>query len=70
MGNLNSQGLYKKVIKESDLKKYENILKLANAHLEELKPGANINIIRGLKFRDVISILFPQTIRSVHWVTY
>ena len=57
------------VITESDLKKYKTILE-TNAHLEGFEPGNDILIVRGPKFSKVISRLFPQTKRSVHWVTY
>ena len=58
------------VITEIELKKYKTILETTNAHLEGFEPGNNILIVRGPKFSKVISRLFPQTKRSVHWVMY
>ena len=59
-----------KVITESDLKKYKNILEATKAYLEGFETGNDILIVRGTKFTKVISYLFPQTKRSVYWVTY
>ena len=70
MGTLKRKDVNSKVITESDLKKYGAILEATNAHLEGFEPGNDILIIRGLKFTKVISKLFPQTKRSLHWVTY
>jgi len=50
-----------KLITESDLQKYKNILETTNAHLEGLEPGNDILIVRGPKFPKVISKLFPYT---------
>ena len=58
------------VITGSDLKRYKTILEATNAHLEGFEPGNDILIVRCPKFSKVISRLFPQTQRSVHWVTY
>ena len=58
------------VITENDLKRYKSILEATNAHLEVFEPGNDILIVRGPKVSKVISRLFPQTKRSVHWVTY
>ena len=58
------------VITEIDLKKYKTILETTNAHLEGFEPGNDILIVCGPNFSKVISRLFPQTKRSVHWVTY
>jgi len=43
---------------------------MTNAHLEGFEPGNDILIVRGPKFIKVIAKLFPQSIRSVHWLTY
>ena len=58
------------VTTESDLKRYKTILEATNAHLEGFEAGNDILIFRGHKFSKVISRLFPQTKRRVHWVTY
>jgi len=43
-----------------DLKKYKKILELTNAHLIDYRPGADIQITRGTKYRDVIPPLFSH----------
>jgi len=45
-------------ITTDDLKKFEKILELTNAHLTDYWPGADIQIARGSKYRDVIAPLF------------
>jgi hypothetical protein len=50
----------RQLVTQSDLQTYKNILELTNAHLERYEPGANIQISRGVKFRDVISKLFSD----------
>jgi hypothetical protein len=60
----------RKVITESDLEKNKSILELTNVHLEGYAPGGDITVIRGPKFNNVISKLFPQTKRRGHWVNY
>jgi hypothetical protein len=59
-----------KVITEGDLKTYKSILELTNAHLEGYAHGGDITIIRGPKFNNVISKLFPYTKRRGQWVNY
>jgi hypothetical protein len=59
-----------KVITESDLKTSKGILELTNAQLEVHKPGGESTIIRGPKFNNVISKLFPHTKRRGHWVNH
>jgi hypothetical protein len=49
----------KKLITADDLQRYKEILEVTNAHLEGYSANANINVSRGLKYRDVISKLFP-----------
>ena len=58
------------VITESDLKKYKTILEATNAHLEGFEPGMTSYSIADLHFQKVISWLFPQTKRNVHWLMY
>jgi hypothetical protein len=67
----------KKINTADDLQRYKTILEMTNAHLEGYNPNANINVSRGLKFRDVISKLFPGAPqRSVgtparrEWISY
>jgi hypothetical protein len=50
----------KNVIPAEDLKQYKKILELTNAHLEGYDRDANINVTTGLKFKEVISKLFPS----------
>jgi len=66
-GNSTCNDVNNKLITESDLEKYKTILETTNAHLEVFEPGNDILIVRGPKFIKVISKLFPQTKRSVHW---
>jgi len=51
----------KKSITTDDLKQYKTILEMTNAHLEGYEPHVNICTSKGLKFREVISRLFPGT---------
>jgi hypothetical protein len=65
----------KQLVTQSDLQTYKNILEMTNAHLERYEPGANIQISKEVKFRDVITILFPDTsarrdVKRQQWVTY
>ena len=48
-------------VKTPDLQQYKRILQLTNAHLEDYNPNADINITRGLKYKEVISKLFPTS---------
>ena len=59
-----------KVTTENDLKTYKTILETTNYHMEGFGLGKDILIICGPKFTKVIAKLFPETKRSVHWVTY
>jgi len=70
----------KKSITTDDLKQYKAILEMTNAHLEGYEPHANFRTSKCLKFRDVISRLFPGTTITrqsgveaalhLEWVTY
>jgi hypothetical protein len=51
----------KEIVSANDLKQYKSILNLTSAHLEGYEPSAPIHVSRGIKFRDVIAKLFPQT---------
>jgi hypothetical protein len=65
-------------ITTSDLKNYKAILVSTNSHLENYKPSGNIQISRGIKFRDVIAPLFGgakkkrgiETAMRRKWLTY
>jgi hypothetical protein len=50
----------KKLITTEDLKQYKKILEMTNAHLEGYDRDANINVTTGLKFKEIISKLFPR----------
>jgi len=43
-----------------NLKKYKKILELTKAQLKDYRPGADIEITRGSKYRDVIAPFFPH----------
>ena len=51
---------------------------MTNAHLEGSKPRANIRTSKGVKYREIISKLFPGGIRQsgieaalrCEWITY
>jgi len=47
-------------ITTDDLKKYKKILELTNSHFNEYRPGADVEIMRGSKYRDVIVPLLPH----------
>jgi hypothetical protein len=60
-----------------DLKTYKSILEMTHAHLEGYKPGGNIEISRGPKYKEIIAKLFPQSRRRggelairLKWITY
>jgi len=74
---LTRKNMDKKLATINDLKQYKTILEMTNAHLEGYDPNANIHASKCLKFRDVISRLFPGTRKSGveaalrrEWVTY
>jgi len=58
----------KRVDKDSvttaDLKQYNTILVMTNAHLEGYEPRANIRTSKGLKYKEIISKLFPGGTRQ------
>jgi len=60
---LTRKNVNRKHIMTDDLKKYQKILVLTNAHLTDYQPGGDIQVTRGSKFHDVISHLCPQTRR-------
>ena len=53
----------KRVDKDSvttaDIKQYKTILEMTNAHLEGYKPRANIRTSKGVRYKEIISKLFP-----------
>jgi hypothetical protein len=65
----------RQLVTQSDLQTYKNILEMTNAHLERYEAGANIQISRGVKYKDIISKLFSSTparrdVKRQQWVTY
>ena len=61
-------------ITTDDPKKYKKILEQTNPHLTDYRPGADIQITRGSKYRDVIAPIFPhirrkgiETALSLRW---
>jgi hypothetical protein len=67
----------KKLVTADDLQRFKKILEMTNVHLEGYNPNANINVSRGLKYRNVISKLLPgATQTSVasptrrEWISY
>jgi hypothetical protein len=72
----------KKVDKNSvttaDIKQYKTILEMTNAHLEGYKPRAKIHTSKGVKYKEIISQLFPSGTRQSgveaalrrEWITY
>jgi len=52
---LTSKSVDRRKITTHDLKKYKKILELTNAHLTDYRPGADIQITRGSKYREVIA---------------
>jgi len=43
----------------ADIKQYKTILEMTNAHLEGYKSRANIRTSKDVKYKDIISELFP-----------
>jgi hypothetical protein len=60
---LTRKRINKQKVTTNDLKTYKNILEMSHAHLEGYKPGANIQISRGTKYKEIIAKLFPHTRR-------
>jgi len=57
---LTRKSVGRRKITTDDLKKYKKILELTNAHLTGYQPGADLQITRGSKYRDVIAPLFSH----------
>jgi hypothetical protein len=60
-----------------DLKTYKSTLEMTHPHLEGYKPGGNIQISRGPKYKEIVAKLFPQSRRRGvelairrKWITY
>jgi hypothetical protein len=49
------------LISTQDLKNYKRILEVTSGHLENNDPSGVIKTTRGVKFREIISRLFPVT---------
>ena len=74
---LTRKSVDRRKIMTDDLKKNKKILELTNAHLTDYWPGADIQITRGSKYRDIIAPLFPhirrrgiETALSRRWAKY
>jgi hypothetical protein len=48
-------------ISTEDLKNYKSIIEATNAHLEDYKPTGNIQISKGLKYRQINASLFAES---------
>jgi len=67
-----------KSVTTPDIKQYKTILEMTNAHLEGYKPRANIHTSKGVKYKEIISQLFPGGSRQSgneaalrrKWITY
>ena len=53
------------LITTRDLKNYRRILEASSAHKKHNNPKGTIKTTRGVKFREVISHLFPATKRGL-----
>jgi hypothetical protein len=67
----------KKQISTDDLRQYKRSFELTKAHLEGYDRDANINVTTGLKFKEVISKIFPaarqrgaERALRLSWVRY
>jgi hypothetical protein len=67
----------KNSVTSADLKLYKTILEITNAHLEGYKPCASIRTSKGVKYKEIISKLFPGIRQSGveaalrrEWITY
>ena len=58
---LTRKKINKSLITTQDLKNYRRILDVTNAHRKHNKRAGVIKATRGVKFREVISHLFPAT---------
>jgi len=54
----------KNSVTTADIKQYKTILEMTNAHLEGYKPRANIHTSKGVKYKEIISQLFPGGTRQ------
>ena len=43
----------------ADIKQYKTFLEMTNSHLEGYKPRANIRTSKRVKYKEIISKLFP-----------
>jgi len=57
---LTRKSVDRRKIPTDDLKNYKKLLELTKANLTDHQPGADIQIMRGSKYRDVIPRLFPH----------
>ena len=68
----------KNSVTSADIKQYKTISEMTNAHLKGYKPRANVRTSKGVKYKEIISKLFPGGTRqsgveaalSREWMTY
>ena len=56
--------LDKDSVTTADLKQYKTILEMPNAHLQGYEPRASIRTSKGVKYKEIISKVFPGTRQS------
>ena len=61
---LTLKSVKRKNIMSDDMRSYKKIMEMTDAHLTEYESDGNIFVTRGVKFRDIIAPLFPQTRRQ------
>jgi len=57
---LTRKNVNREVVTKDDLKSYNKILTMNNAHLTQYQPDGNINITRFKKIREIIAPLFAK----------
>ena len=75
---LTRKRVYKNSVTTADIKQYKTFLEMSNAHLEGYKPRANIRTSKGVKYKEIISKLFPGGTQQIgveaalrrEWITY
>jgi hypothetical protein len=60
---LTRKNVNSKLIDANDMIQYKSIMNLTSAHLEGYEPDAPIHVSRGIRFKTVITKLFPQSKR-------
>jgi len=75
---LTRKGVDKHSVTTADIKQYKTLLEMTNANLEGYKPRANIRTSKGVKYKEIVSTLFPGGPRQSgveaalrrEWITY